>query len=225
MRGVWIAVSLIGAWGLHLTLLLVGAAPLWAWPLAVLLQAGLSTGLFITAHDAMHGTVAPAHPRLNRWIGRLSTLLYACFSFDALQRAHIDHHRYPATFDDPDYHRGDARFWPWYLGFLRRYVTVGQLLGMALAFNVLHHGAGVPLPRLLALWVLPSILSTIQLFYFGTYRPHRPAPEGYVEPHRARSDPWPPWVTLVTCYHFGRHWEHHASPGTPWWRLPSLPPR
>ncbi|HYD98464.1 MAG TPA: fatty acid desaturase, partial [Alphaproteobacteria bacterium] len=32
-------------------------------------------------------------------------------------------------------------------------------------------------------------------------------------------------VSLLTCYHFGHHHEHHLRPDVPWWRLPSLRPR
>ena len=29
------------------------------------------------------------------------------------------------------------------------------------------------------------------------------------------------WLaSLLTCFHFGMHHEHHLSPNTPWWRLP-----
>jgi beta-carotene ketolase (CrtW type) len=28
-------------------------------------------------------------------------------------------------------------------------------------------------PTMLVFWALPAILSSVQLFYFGTYRPHR----------------------------------------------------
>jgi beta-carotene ketolase (CrtW type) len=41
----------------------------------VALQTWLSTGLFITAHDAMHGTLAPGRPHWNRAVGGLCLML------------------------------------------------------------------------------------------------------------------------------------------------------
>ena len=42
----------------------------------------LHMGLFMTVHDACHGSVAPGNAKLNLWIGRLFAFLYAGFSFD-----------------------------------------------------------------------------------------------------------------------------------------------
>ena len=208
----WLALPWSGAW--------------WALaPLAVLAQTFLHTGLFITAHDAMHGTVCWTDRRLNDAVGALCVRLYAMFSFKKLLAAHRLHHQHPASADDPDYHDGEHEgFARWYLAFLMRYVSWRQLALMALVFNVLAHGVGVPEPRLLALWVLPSVLSTVQLFYFGTYLPHREPRGGYPvdEPHRARSNDYPVWWSFLTCYHFGYHLEHHERPGVPWWRLPRV---
>ncbi|RYD23158.1 MAG: beta-carotene ketolase, partial [Lysobacteraceae bacterium] len=58
----------------------------WSWatvPLALVMiavQTWLSTGLFIVAHDAMHGALAPTRPQLNRAIGATALSLYACLS-------------------------------------------------------------------------------------------------------------------------------------------------
>ena len=47
--------------------------------------------------------------------------------------------------------------------------------------------------------------------------------ESFADRHRARSTRVRPLVSLLTCYHFGGyHHEHHLSPGTPWWGLPSV---
>lgn len=222
-RGVLVAATILLAWGTLLAALL--AAPLDGIPIALLVLGGLLqtllyTGLFITAHDAMHGVVAPGRPRLNDAIGRLVTALYAAFPFDRLREKHHGHHRTPAEPGaDPDYHDGrHPGFVRWYLHFVLTYVSWPQLLAMALVFNLLEHGAGVPAWRLLAFWVAPSLLSTLQLFLFGTWLPHRP--HRWRDAHRARSNAYAPWLSLLTCYHFGYHWEHHAFPWLPWWRLP-----
>jgi beta-carotene ketolase (CrtW type) len=222
--GVASAVVVISAWTAHLAWILgwdvPATSPVWLGA-AVLIQTFLHTGLFITGHDAMHGTVCPANRRINDAIGWLVIKLYALFDYDVLKEKHWEHHADPVSDDDPDFHDGGQdRFWPWYVGFLREYMGVWQFVGMAIAFNVLHHLVGVSLWNLNLLWVAPSLLSTLQLFYFGTYLPHRRPASGFKDGHHATSNAFAPWLSFLTCYHFGYHWEHHAHPETPWWRLP-----
>ena len=81
---------------------------------------------------------------------------------------------------------------------------------------------GAPTANTLLFWAVPSILSSLQLFAFGTYLPHRHEEEAFRDRHNARSNDYPRWLSLLTCFHFGYHHEHHAKPGTPWWRLPSI---
>ncbi len=58
----------------------------------------------------------------------------------------------------------------------------------------------------------------LQLFYFGTYLPHRGSPASR---HSARSNDWPYWLSLISCFHFGAcHEEHQAFPNLAWWELP-----
>ena len=33
---------------------------------------------------------------------------------------------------------------------------------------------------------------------------------------------WPRLISLLTCYHYGYHREHHAMPHVPWWQLPQV---
>ena len=219
-RGLLVAGAVIGLWGA------TQAYALWLHtlgPASVALLAALVflyTGLFITAHDAMHRTVAPAHPRLNRNVGRLCTLLYALFDYRQLEREHWIHHDHPASPRDPDF-AGDGRvgFARWYMGFLWHYVTVRQLALMALAAVALLAG-GVPWPNLALFWGVAPILSSLQLFAFGTWLPHRRTAAGYADRHRANASPFGPVLSFFTCYHFGYHWEHHEYPYVPWWRLP-----
>jgi beta-carotene ketolase (CrtW type) len=44
------------------------------------------------------------------------------------------------------------------------------------------------LVNVLAFWALPAILSSLQLFYFGTYLPHRRGEEPFPDDHQARSN-------------------------------------
>jgi beta-carotene/zeaxanthin 4-ketolase len=223
-KGLLVAAAVMSAWATALTgSLATGVEHMHTAviPLLVLLITFLYTGLFITAHDAMHGTVAPSLPKLNTAIGRACTLLYALFSFDLLLRKHREHHRHPASGADPDFHDGrHAGLLRWYLHFFFTYVTWKQLLGMAIIFNLLKYAAGISDVTILLFWVLPSLLSTFQLFFFGTYLPHREPAAGYTEPHRAVSSGYGVLLSFLTCYHFGYHFEHHAMPGVPWWRLP-----
>lgn len=189
--------------------------------LRCVLQTWLYTGLFITAHDAMHGTVAPGRPRLNDAVGAVAVGLYALFPYATLKSEHRLHHRHPAAPGDPDWHGGThTGFLRWYLRFVGHYVRWAQVVGMAVVFNLLAHAVGVGQGNLLALWVLPSLASTVQLFYFGTYLPHREAGVAFRDGHRARSNDYGSLASLVSCFHFGYHWEHHAHPGVPWWALP-----
>jgi beta-carotene ketolase (CrtW type) len=226
IKGVLIAVLIIVSWAASLVFLLrsnpahlhiAGILP------AMLLQTFLYTGLFITAHDAMHGIVAPQHKKLNNFIGALCVFLYALFSFQRLRNEHRKHHAQPASDSDPDYHDGAHRgFWAWYFHFMLTYVTWRQIAGMAIVFNVLLHTFKIPVANLLLFWIAPALLSTLQLFYFGTYLPHREPAGGYTNAHRARSNDFSALWSFLTCYHFGYHWEHHEHPYVPWWKLPAV---
>jgi beta-carotene/zeaxanthin 4-ketolase len=215
--GVWIALAIVTLWAATLALGLLVVPLDFASPLTylfVLLQTHLYTGVFITAHDAMHGLVSP-NRRLNAWIGRLCCGLFAYNFYGNLNRKHHLHHRFVATDQDPDYHHS-GHFWRWYLSFALQYVNIWQILLMAITYNVLK--IWLDYQKLIVFWMLPSVISTFQLFYFGTYLPHRGehAPDNA---HKSRSQPQNHLWAFLTCYFFGYHYEHHHSPGTPWWRL------
>ena len=222
--GLTLAVAIGGAWlALHLTAMAwfrpEGAEWLLALPLAAA-QMWLSVGLFIVAHDAMHGSLAPGHPALNRAVGRAMLTLYAGFSYDRLIQAHRQHHRAPGSVADPDFAAEHPdRFGWWYWTFLTRYFGWPSLLFVS-AVTTAWALAGVPVANLLLLYALPAIASSAQLFYFGTFRPHRHDGAEFADHHRARSNGWSTLASLATCYHFGYHHEHHLSPNVPWWRLP-----
>lgn len=217
--GVPRAVAVVTAWALVQTVVLLGPPPvLVLLPLLVV----LSVGLFITAHDAMHGSVAPDHPRLNDAIGRLAAGLYAGFSFAHLKARHLRHHRDPTGPDDPDHPRVPGGPVGWYLAFMVEYATGAQLLRAAAAWWVL--AAFLPEPRVLIGWVVPALLASVQLFAFGIYRVHHDPPGGWgADPYRARSERFPRWLSWLTCWHFGHHREHHRHPHLPWWALPDAP--
>lgn len=229
-KGFAIALCIMIGWLVHLIFALSQDAfvlhPLQS-ALHLLVQTFLFTGLFITAHDAMHGAVCRHYRRINHFLGLTSVRLYALFSYKKLWNKHWEHHRHVATpYADPDFHDGIHKgFIRWYLHFLMNYIGWQQIVGMALIFNIFLHLFHIPIQSLLLFWVLPSLLSTIQLFYFGTYLPHKePNPSasdgGYTNRHRSQTNNFSVWLSFLTCYHFGYHYEHHEFPATPWWKLP-----
>ncbi|WP_296165923.1 fatty acid desaturase [uncultured Brevundimonas sp.] len=192
-------------------------------PLLILTQSWLGAGMFIVAHDAMHGSLAPGRPRLNAAIGQVCVGAYAAFSFRRLNVCHHQHHRSPGSADDPDFHAGEpVRFGPWFYRFFTRYFGWREF-GIVTAVLIAYLFAFGASPLNVALfWGLPAILSALQLFVFGTWLPHRHEASGaaFADHHNARTVPMPWLASLLTCFHFGMHHEHHLSPNTPWWRLP-----
>ncbi len=224
--GLGLAGLILGGWlGLHVYAVFfhpLQGIGLLAAPLLVAVLTWLSVGLFIVAHDAMHGSLAPGRPKVNRWTGRLALLLYAGFWMDRLAPKHFDHHRHVGTGHDPDFSEDHpSRFWPWYLQFMRRYFRLREFLLLTVMVWSYVLLLGAPLANLLLFWAAPSLLSSVQLFFFGTFLPHRHEETPFADEHRARSNEYGWLASLLTCFHFGYHREHHQSPGTPWWRLPA----
>jgi beta-carotene ketolase (CrtW type) len=223
-RGIWTAAGLLGLWAaLQVSAVaLADRIPLALWLPTLALEMFLYTGLFITAHDGMHGSIAPRHPRLNDLLGWLCTAGYALFSFRRMRAAHGKHHAHPGTALDPDFAcEGRHEFWRWYVHFFVEYFSWYQILGMAILYQLLYRVVGIPAQALIVFWVVPSLASTLQLFYFGTYLPHRMPDGGYDNPHHARSNDYGELASFVSCYHFGYHLEHHEHPHVPWWSLPA----
>ena len=187
----------------------------------LLLQTWLFTGLFITAHDAMHGVVSE-NRYINNGIGIITSFFYAGLWYAKLRQKHNLHHLYPGTAQDPDYTTDNQNFFVWWYRFMRQYITIWQILIMAMLFNV-----GLVWfneLQLIVLWIVPAILSTFELFYFGTFVPHRLPHTNKMGPDKSRSQRKNHFMALITCYFFGYHYEHHASPRTPWWRLYRIKP-
>lgn len=223
--GLLLAAVLIATWlTLHVYavfFLRLADGGLIAAPFAILILCWLNVGLFILAHDAMHGSLAPGFPRASRWIGTISLLLYAAFDFEKLRTSHLSHHSAPGTVDDPDFHAAaPRRLWPWYAAFMRRYFGWREFLRLCIpvTFYLL---LGAKILNLLLMWALPAALSSLQLFAFGTFLPHRHDETPFADDHRARSNGYSQFVSLITCFHFGYHHEHHLMPHVPWWRLPA----
>ena len=220
-RGLLLAALILGGWLLSLLLLLGADWGHWS-PmlllLAVLLRSQLQTGLFIVGHDAMHRVLLPSAPRLNDRIGALVLGLYAALPFDRCLRQHQRHHRAPGTALDPDFHGpGQSSVLAWYGRFMARYLSPGQMSLLLTAWALLAWCSSVQ--SVLLFCTLPLMLSSLQLFLVGTVLPHRRGAGPELAQH-TRSLALPEWLSLLACYHFGYHLEHHQAPQLAWHELP-----
>ena len=190
--------------------------------LGILGRTFIQTGLFIVAHDAIHGSVFSSNRKLNDAIGRSAVTLYALLDYQKLAVNHWQHHRYPGQVEDPDFHDGNS--FVWYLRFMKGYLNLRQIIiqfiGLSTIFITLHFGIHIAVANLFLFWILPLFLSTIQLFLFGTYLPHRGIDAE--NSHQAVSSDYAPIWSFLTCYYFGYHWEHHEYPWLAWYDLPSV---
>ncbi|MGP1384281.1 MAG: fatty acid desaturase [Thainema sp.] len=203
--------------------------PIWLIIGAVLGRTFLHTGLFVIAHDAIHCNLLPQSKLMNRWIGQIALWLYAFLSYSDCHKNHWQHHNQTATPNDPDFQGSDSHPFCWYLNFMRAYFPIRQIIGFiasgSLFFVVLSSLFQITWINILLFWLLPLILSSIQLFFFGTYLPHKApnqhgsAPNSEIYIH---SVSYSPLWSFLACYHFGYHWEHHTYPDVPWYRLPAV---
>ena len=218
LLALWIAMQVIALTVVHLNTLIDGLRSLWL----VYFITFLHMGLFITVHDACHGTVAPGRPQINLWVGRIFSFLYASFSFKKLQEKHRQHHQFAETQKDPDYFlEGKDSVARWALRFMGQYISIGQILMMTFIAQILIHGLSLPEANVFLFWVAPSVLSSFQLFYFGTYLPHRLPGINFDYRDQAQNISVPWILSLISCYHFGvYHRLHHRSPSIPWYNLP-----
>lgn len=221
MNGIILAISIITLWLSHLIFLLFFREVNFfntGTYLHIFIQGFLYTGLFITAHDAMHGTVS-RYKFINITIGRITTFLFAGMSYNRLLKNHNLHHKFPATDQDPDYFIKSQNFFVWWAVFFYRYATLQQIIIMGLSYNLLKIIGNVPEINLWFYWIIPALLGTLQLFYFGTYLPHRQPHTEEMGQHKARTLPKNHLLAFLTCYFFGYHREHHEGPHIPWWQL------
>lgn len=201
----------------------VGIEVIFTGPVLISVMSWLFAGLFIIAHDAMHGSLAPGHNRINSAIGAFVLFMYAGFDWGRLKSAHMRHHNFPGTKDDPDFNMDSPeQFWPWYIVFMKRYFGIQQLVFVSSVVAIYYLIFKASLINIILFYGAPAILSSAQLFYFGTYLPHRREATPFADKHRARSNDYNSFVSLMTCFHFGYHREHHLKPETPWWQLPKV---
>ena len=186
-------------------------------------QCWLSVGVFIITHDAMHGSLAPGRPWLNSAIGAVLLALYAGFSWRRMRDAHFTHHKLSGHAGDPDFdEHNPSHFARWYWTFFKRYFGFQSLLFVHAVVALYWFVFDVPFIQIFVLYGVPALLSSLQLFYFGTFRPHHHAAgQPFADKHNARSNDFGALASLATCFHFGYHLEHHRAPSVPWWALPA----
>jgi len=195
-------------------------SPIWKTLILILIQCWLYAGIFIVAHDAMHRSLFPNNHSVNDMVGKLIVFIYAGFNWEIMRSSHHSHHNHSGTENDPDYYtKTPQNFWPWYFNFFSNYFGIKQVLVMIIFTLVYIFILGANYENTIVMWALPAILSSFQLFYFGTYLTHRNN-KPFADAHNARTNDFPLWLSLLTCFHFGYHHEHHLYPYEPWWRLP-----
>lgn len=220
--GLLIASTVILLWLAHLIYLLAFVEVSFTSPMMLVhiaIQTYFYTGLFITAHDAMHGQVSP-NRAINNGVGRLATWFFAALSYSRLHQKHKLHHQFSGEAGDPDFCIHSQNFWRWWFSFLKNYISWWQFITLAIVFNILQ--IRINQLNLIFFWIVPSVLATFQLFYFGTYRPHRLPHTESMLPHNSRTQSANHLWAMFSCYFFGYHFEHHESPKTPWWKLYQL---
>ena len=227
-RGVLFNSSLASAWLISLISLLscdIQLLPGWFLVLAVVLRTQLQTGLFIIGHDAMHQLLWPRRRVANDLLGTLALFAYAALPYRRCRALHRRHHRAPGSQEDPDFAGDPGSGWQgWYRRFMATYLSCSQMGGLLVSWAILLLVFGAISPtagtNILVFCTLPLVLSSLQLFIVGTYLPHR----SHRGPH-ASSHPdslnLPPWLSLLACFHFGYHREHHDHPDLAWFELPT----
>lgn len=221
--GLPLAGLIVGGWAaVHIYSVFFHALsdPIWQTVGLIALQCWLYTGVFIVAHDTMHGSLAPGRPKLNAVIGTAVLFIYAGFNWRKMRTAHHAHHDHSGSENDPDFNAANpTAFWPWYKKFFLTYFGWPQML-VLVGFTLLYIALGASYLNTIVMWAVPAILSSVQLFYFGTFLTHRHA-DDFPDEHNARTNEFSYLASLLSCFHFGYHHEHHLYPHEPWWRLPT----
>lgn len=138
-----------------------------------------------------------------------------------IRDAHFAHHKHTGEDGDPDFDTAHpTQFWAWYWTFFRRYFGWQSLIYVNTVVGIYLFVFDIPFMQIFLLYGAPALLSSLQLFYFGTYRPHRHGEGAFADGHNARSDNFSTLASLASCFHFGYHLEHHRRPDVPWWALP-----
>lgn len=183
------------------------------------------TGLFILAHEAIHGTLLPGRAQLGHALGRLFAFAYAFMDYGRLRACHARHHAAPGLPDDPDAHPS-GRFLPHLATFAARYLRWWQLLLLVGIGNRL--GQSGHTAALLLAYVVPVVASTLLVFTVGIHLVHHPRllERGLADPrHRTVGIDLGGVGSLVAILFFNSHWLHHEHPQLTWVQLGRYRPR
>lgn len=164
-------------------------------------------GLFIISHDLHHAEDPDLYQQI---LGRLSLLCYGGFLLKTFSSKHEQHHKYPGVVGkDPDFDDGPAIIW--YLKFISRYINIYQAIIQIIIYN-LAKNCNISDENMVFFWLMPSLLASIQLFYYGTFLVHEK--DGVI-----KNSKLPKWLITLTSYNFGHHKKHHKKPKIPWFEL------
>lgn len=198
--------------------------PWWGLIAGVALRTQLQTGLFIVGHDAMHQVLWPKRRYWNDRLGAVVLALYAALPYTFCQANHRRHHQFSATALDPDFpsEPGGSAV-SWYCQFMISYLSAEQMAALLMTWSafvlIFRRITATSAVNVLVFCILPLLLSSFQLFVFGTYLPHRRQREE-ASNRLPDSLDFPLWLSLLTCFHFGYHREHHENPRLAWFELP-----
>lgn len=164
-------------------------------------------GLFIISHDLHHAEDPDIYQQI---LGRLSLLCYGGFLLKTFSNKHELHHKYPGVDGkDPDFHDGHPV--TWYFKFLSRYINIYQAIIQIIIYTFAKNHDILD-ENMIYFWLMPSLLASIQLFYYGTFLVHEK--NGVI-----KNSQLPNWLITFTSYNFGHHEKHHKKPKIPWYEL------
>lgn len=104
-----------------------------------------------------------------------------------------------------------------------KYISFFNLCRLALLILIIVNIFQIHWLNLLLFWAFPLIFSSLQLFFFGTFLPHRHHQDNKFNLSclgAIKSLHLPILLSLIACYHFSYHQEHHRYPFLAWWQLP-----
>ena len=164
-------------------------------------------GLFIISHDLHHAEKPDWYQQI---LGRLSLFCYGGFLLENFSDKHYLHHKYPGIKGkDPDFDDGNPIIW--YLKFMTRYINIYQIIIQIGVYNLSKY-CQISDDNLIFFWLIPSVLASIQLFFYGTFLVHEK--DGII-----KNSKLPSWLIALTSYNFGHHQNHHKFPKLPWFEL------
>lgn len=187
----------IAGFGVFITSTVLAVTGVWPWPISTLINAAACFVLFTVSHEASHHS-ASSSGRLNKWLGRFATPMFAPHaSFSAWRFVHMQHHRFTNEPDgsDPDAYTNRGPAWTaplrwltvdlWYVVFyvpklrsrpraekVELAIHLVIVVGASIAIVALGEGFW-----LLMLYFVPVRISIFVLGWAFDYLPHHGLPD------------------------------------------------